>query len=373
MPPANRPPWTRDGAAPRGDWDVAAGRRFMLRAALLLGVLFVIAVALGTMGFWFLAIQSGWITGAPWAWQPPMMTGGRFPFPFAGLLWLGLIIFVITRIVRAFRRMVQPMRVLIDGTARVQAGDLSTRVPVPTRGPRDARRLLEAFNAMTARLQANETARRNLLADVTHELRTPLTVIQGNTEGLLDGLYPRDDAHLSVILDETRVLARLVDDLRTLSLAESGALALQREPAQPADLINDVCAAFASQAQAAGITLQCTAAPDLPELALDEVRMREVLGNLISNAMRHTPAGGAITLEAARTPSHVTLQVRDTGSGIAPDMLPHVFDRFAKGRDSGGSGLGLAIARQLVLAHGGEISVTSTLGQGTRVTVLLPP
>jgi signal transduction histidine kinase len=222
---------------------------------------------------------------------------------------------------------------------------------------------------MAARLQANDEQRRDLLADVTHELRTPLTVIQGNLEGLLDGIYPRDDAHLEPILEETRVLSRLIDDLRTLALAESGALKLQQEPTDLAILVSETVAFF--QAQANGVELSADVEPGLV-LEIDPARIRQVLENLITNALRYTPRGETIRVQCSVEGAYVKVSVSDTGAGISPDDLPHIFDRFYKSHDSRGTGLGLAIAKNLVIAHGGEISAQSTVGRGTTIHLTLP-
>jgi two-component system sensor histidine kinase BaeS len=207
--------------------------------------------------------------------------------------------------------------------------------------------------------------RRQLMADVAHELRTPLAILQGRVEGLLDGVYPRDESHLTELLEETRHLSRLVEDLGTLAHAEAGALELRKETVDLGDLVRDVAA---SLPRPVAIVIP----PDLPAVEADPVRIRQVLLNLLANALRHTPAEGAVAIEAEPRPREVLIRVRDNGSGIAPEDLPHVFERFQKGAGSRGSGLGLAIARKLVLAHGGDIGIESTPGKGTVVTVSLP-
>ncbi len=209
---------------------------------------------------------------------------------------------------------------------------------------------------------------------MTHELRTPLTVIQGNLEALLDGVYPADPAHLTPILDETQVLSRLVEDLRTLSLAESGALQLHRESTDMGILVSETTTAFRASADRAGVELRVTLPNELPLLNLDPVRIREVLTNLVANALRHTSPGGVIHLSGEVTEPHLTLSVSDTGSGIPPERLPHIFDRFYKSDESNGSGLGLAIAKSLVTAHGGEIAATSegVAGRGATIRFTLP-
>jgi two-component system sensor histidine kinase BaeS len=228
---------------------------------------------------------------------------------------------------------------------------------------------------MAARLEADRAQRRSLLADVTHELRTPLAVIQGSVEAILDGVHPADQPHLAAILEETHVLERLIEDLRTLALSESGGLSLHREPTDLAILVGEVTTSFAASATATGVTIESRVADDLPLLDIDPVRIREVLGNLVANAVRHTPRGGTISIVATATgtpPGALELVVRDTGSGIPDDLLPHVFDRFTRGAVSTGSGLGLSIARGLVELHGGTITATSPPGSGALIRIELP-
>ena len=215
---------------------------------------------------------------------------------------------------------------------------------------------------------------------MAHELRTPLDVIQGDLEGILDGIYDPTEEHIHATLDETRLLVRLVEDLQTLSLAEAGPLPLVMEPVRVSDLLADVETSFSAQAGAAGIDLRVEVVGNAANVIVnDDVgRLDQVLGNLMANALRHMPAGGTITLRAEPTPQGVRVIVRDTGEGIPREDLPYLFDRFWRGDRSrshvrgAGSGLGLAIARQLVQAHGGTIRVESQPGQGTTFTVQLP-
>jgi len=371
MPPKHfsrrRPPWWPEGepwppSGPPGPrmWRQMRGR-FFWRVGGLFALLFVVIFGGCTVAFWLAMMGLGLIR-LPEAATIFSRAGGLVA------LALGLIGFL--ALGRALRHLAVPIGDLMEAAGRVAEGDYSARVA--EHGPREVRALARAFNAMAARLQADEATRRNLLADVTHELRTPLTVIQGNLEGLLDGVYPRDDAHLAPVLEETRVLSRLVDDLRMLALAESGALQLQKEPTDVAVLLSEAAASFRAQADAAGVTVSVDVPPDLPLLDLDPERMRQVLSNLIANALRYTPTDGTIRVRAASEDKSVTLSVSDTGAGIPPEDLPHIFDRFYKSGDSRGTGLGLAIAKNLVAAHGGEISAQSAPGRGTTIQFTLP-
>lgn len=270
---------------------------------------------------------------------------------------------------RGAGRIARPIGDLIEAAERVERGDYTTRLRA--RGPREVRKLANAFNAMSARLEGSESERRRLLADVTHELRTPLTVIQGNLEALIDGVRPTDESHLRAILEDTHVLARLIEDLRTISVAEAGALTLDREHTDLGGLIRDTVGSFGSMAETAGVAL--TAEVDGHPLAsVDPIRVREILTNVVANALRYTPRGGFVTVTVTPWPDHLTVAVRDTGAGMAADVLPHVFDRFTRSPQSPGAGLGLAIAKSLVAAHGGTITATSTPGQGTEIRFTLP-
>jgi two-component system OmpR family sensor kinase/two-component system sensor histidine kinase BaeS len=281
-----------------------------------------------------------------------------------------LVLAVIFAAAGSLRRLARPVGDVIDAVGRVADGDLSTRVTV--RGPREGRALARAFNAMATRLEAGEEVRRRLLADVSHELRTPLSVVQGNLEALVDGVHPADEEHLVAILDETKVLSRLVEDLRTLSLAESGALALHREAVDIAALVRDTVASFSARADLAGVRLGAETGGELPQIDADPVRAREILSNLVANALRYTPRDGRITVAVRADDPGVAIEVRDTGAGIAPEQLERIFDRFYKSPESRGAGLGLAIAKQLVEAHGGQISATSVVGEGTTIRFTLP-
>ena len=241
-------------------------------------------------------------------------------------------------------------------------------------------RLAASFNRMVEELERTDQLRKNLTADVAHELRTPLQVVQGNLEGIVDGVYEPTSEHINSTLEETHLLARLVDDLGTLSLAESGQLPLVLESLDVDDLLSDVAGAFSSNAEAAGVTITVSRSAEPLTVRADAMRMQQVLGNLVANAIRHTPRGGDIRLSAAPAEDGAEegarIELADTGGGIAPEDLPFIFERFWKrdtvGKPSGGSGLGLAIAHRFVEAHGGRIEVSSEPGAGTTFTVWLP-
>jgi two-component system sensor histidine kinase BaeS len=303
----------------------------------------------------------------------------------AVLVWVGgcslslaLPLLGIAVAIAASRRITHPLADVMDAADAVAGGDLSTRVPEEDR-PGDLGRLARTFNRMIGELQRIDEQRKNLTADVAHELRTPLHVIRGNLEGILDGVYQPTPEHIQMLLDETHLLARLVDDLRTLSLAESGHLTLHIEPVDVAELLADAGTSFGGQAEAAGIALKVeTGALTGATLPGDVGRLNQVLANLMANALRYTPPGGTITLRGERAPGGVILSVRDTGKGIPAEDLPHVFDRFWRGdpartrADGSGGGLGLAIVRQLVQLHGGRVAVRSEVGRGSTFTLFLP-
>ena len=189
---------------------------------------------------------------------------------------------------------------------------------------------------------------------------------------MIDGVHPADEAHLTTILEQTRVMERLIDDLRTVALAEAGTLLLHKEPTDLDLLIEEVVRSFQGRAGAAGVTVTAEIPADLPIVDVDPVRIREVLANLVANAVRHTPSGGTVAVRGEVAGDRIMVRVADTGPGIDPELLPHVFERFAKGAESTGSGLGLAIARNLVVAHGGELVVEATGSTGSTFRVSLP-
>jgi len=292
--------------------------------------------------------------------------------PF-GFVFFVFIVFMLVVATRNLRRVSRPLDELVEASNKVAEGDFTARVD--EMGPPEVRTLLHGFNSMAEKLQENDRQRRNMLADVSHELRTPLTVIQGNVEGILDGMYTADEARLKSILEETQVMSRLIEDLRTLSLAESGALRLKKEATDLEELIRDTVAGFESQTEEKEISLALSLA-SIEDVNIDPQRVREVLSNLIGNALRYTPSQGKVKVDLAESTSgeerSVMISVEDSGAGIESADLPHIFERFYKSSDSGGMGLGLSIAKYLVEAHGGKIWAESDAGEGTKISFTLP-
>jgi signal transduction histidine kinase len=261
---------------------------------------------------------------------------------------------------------------LLEAADRLAQGDYAIRVA--ERGPRELREAARALNTLAERLAATEQRRRALFADVSHELRTPLTVVRGGLEGMLDGIRPRDDAHIAALRDETLLLDRIIEDLRTVSLAEAGALPLHFEELAPATLVRDAVTALAGAAVSAGVRLHADFAAGVPTIVADPDRLAEVLRNLVANAIRYTPEGGTVLVDVtAPDPFRVAFAVTDSGAGLAPGDAERIFDRFQRSADSTGSGLGLSIARELVAAHGGSIAASSPgPGRGTTVRFTIP-
>lgn len=276
------------------------------------------------------------------------------------------------------RQITRPLATLTAASARIAEGDLAARVAVESSD--ELGTLAATFNRMAANLQIQETLRRNLMADVAHELRTPLTGILGTVEALQDGVFPLTLDQVGSIHEQVLLLNRLVDDLRTLAHAEAGQLHLDRAPLNLVELCERQIQAFQAQATAQQINLLLTVQHNLPQVNTDCQRMGQVLTNLLSNALRHTPPHGAVEVALSAVDQGVQVAVTDNGLGIASDELPHLFDRFyrsdrSRNRLTGGSGLGLAIARQLVEAHGGYIWAESPPAggaRGSRFTLVLP-
>ena len=273
------------------------------------------------------------------------------------------------------RRVLRSVGNLTAAARRLGSGDLSSRVPV--RGNDEVAELGHAFNAMADALEDSERQRRAMVSDVAHELRTPLANIQGHIEAMQDGLMQPDAENLDTVHQQTLHLNHLISDLRLLAETEARELSLSIEPFAIGEIVNDAVGSFRPHADGASIRISTEIAEGLPTVSVDRLRIRQVLGNLLDNAIRHTPAGGVVTVAAGHHDGGVRVEVADTGSGIPDDALPHVFDRLyradpSRDRATGGSGLGLTIARQLVEAHGGTIWAESEPGQGSRFGFDLP-
>jgi len=273
------------------------------------------------------------------------------------------------------RYVVKPVRRLTKSAQDIAKGDLSKRIKVGGGG--ELGDLAKAFNTMAESLEQNERARRNLIADVAHELRTPLTVIEGTVDGVLDGVFQPTQEQLWIIKEEAEILAKLVSDLRDLSVVEAGHLRLMKEPFDPIELAEAAVKGFAPAAREKRVELLVRTEGRRTELVADRNRVTQILSNLLSNALRHTPEGGSITITVRPHDGWIHFAVSDTGEGISVEDLPHVFDRFyrvdkSRSRRGGGSGLGLAIAKQLVEAHGGKIWAESEVGKGSTFHVTLP-
>jgi signal transduction histidine kinase len=353
-PPQDRPQWWPEGRSwpPTRRWG--RGRYGPPPFVLRFGCIFIAAIAL-------IAVVTSAAVGA---------LAGRFGGLPVGTFFAVALVLLLLVGGRGMRRFTRPMDDLIDAAGRVERGDYSASIS--EYGPPQVRSVARAFNAMSARLKAADEQRRGFLADVVHELRTPLAVIQAQAEAISDGVYPADAEHLAPIVDATRSLEVLVEDLRALALTDTGSLVLNREPVDPAELVRDTIATFAARAEAAGVELVDKAAEGLPPADVDPVRMRSALGNVVANGIRYTPRGGSVTISAQRAGERIAISVSDTGPGIARDVVPRVFDRFVRGPESTGSGLGLAIAHDIVAAHGGEIAVASSTPSGTTVRMTVP-
>lgn len=366
-----RPPWWPEGTdwPPQGAEFHRGAARVARRIGCALGCFLLVLVGGATALVWLLLSAVGAVSSAPLA---------------TGVSAVGIAIGVVgvIALALALRRLAVPVRGLVSAARRVETGDYSARVAL--RGPGSLRSLARAFNAMSARLEAEETRRRSVLADIAHEMRTPLTVIRSQAEAIADGVNPADAEHLAPIVAATHALESLADDLRTLTLAEAGGLKLDLEPVDVGVLVSETLDAFRPDATTLGVALVNRVAADTPAADADPARLRQVLGNLIGNALAHTPRDGTVAVEASgvttdgreaaggRAPAGLRLAVRDDGEGIPAELLPRVFDRFVKGPGSTGSGLGLAIVRNLVEAHGGSVTVDSTEGQGTVIVMTLP-
>jgi len=362
-----RPPWWPENEEwPPKRWRHMRGKPFFRR----MGCFFIIFNIFAFIGFLallrFIFAPFVEFHGAPIFEQLDSL----FPFGIAGFLILVAAIFWGAR---NLRRMSMPLDELLDASNRVSDGDFSARVD--EKGTPEVRSLMRGFNSMAENLEINDKQRRNMLADISHELRSPITVMQGNLEGMIDGVYSADDERLKSLYEETQILERLVDDLRTLALAESGSLQLKREPTDLSELIRNSVVRFEAQVEEKDINVELQL-DTVDDVDIDALRIREVLMNLLANAVRYSPDQGEIKVGLTESglgeERSVMIYIRDSGEGIRSADLSHIFDRFYKSSDSGGMGLGLSIAKYLVEAHGGRIWAESGIGQGTKVSFTLP-
>jgi two-component system, OmpR family, sensor histidine kinase BaeS len=273
------------------------------------------------------------------------------------------------------RTITRPIRELTKATHAVSEGDLTQRVAIRTND--ELGELAQAFNKMSTELSRSVNARKQMTADIAHELRTPLSLILGHAEAVHDGVLPPSKENFEIIREEATRLEHLVDDLRTLSLADAGELSINLQTIEPGRLLQEVASLYQYQAQKKNIALELEVASPLPALEIDPGRMTQVLTNILDNATRHTPEGGRILLSAKQISEMVELAIQDSGPGLPKEETERIFERFyradaSRRRDDGGSGLGLAIAKSIVLAHNGQLSAESEPGKGLKITISLP-
>lgn len=296
---------------------------------------------------------------------------GRF------FLWGGLLAIAIALLWTFLlsRRILAPVKALTSAARKFGKGDFTQRVQSNDKG--EMGELAGSFNTMAEDLERNEHLRRNMVADVAHELRTPLSNLRGYLEAVSDGVVKPDKATLHSLNEEVSSLSRLVDDLQELSLADAGKLKLVFQPEDISKLINEAITGFQAEAAAKQLSFSMELSKTLPEVYIDRHRIKQVLLNLLDNAIKHTRPEGRVTIKVWREADHVYISVVDTGEGIPLEDMPLVFDRFyradkSRTRATGGTGLGLTIAKRLVEAHGGRIDVRSTVEKGTTFTFNLP-
>lgn len=343
--------WPPRGGPGHQAWS-GAGRKMFAAAVVFMVFIATIAVLFGAV---ISTVVSGVSSGSKW----PVVVGTVI-----------LVIIGLRVIGAAFRRSWRPVGSLIDTAGRLADGDYSARVDV--RSSPNMRAVGSSLNSLAERLETAEDQRRQLMSDLGHELRTPLAIIRGEIESVIDGVRDGGPDQMASLLDEIEVMERLLEDLRVLSMSEGGKLELQIEEGDLLSLVNEVADSYSPTAEASGVRIHVEAPVDVPPIELDPVRIRQSLTNLVVNALRAMPTGGDLTLSLREEDDTVVVDVGDMGSGIDPDLLPNVFDRFAKSPDSDGSGLGLSIARSFARAHGGDLEVTQTGPAGTTMSMWIP-
>lgn len=270
------------------------------------------------------------------------------------------------------RRFVNPLAEVVYAARAVANGDLKTRIP--TKGPQDLRSLSNSFNEMASSLERSDRERRDMLADIAHELRTPLSVIRGRLEGIVDGIYAENGPQVSMALEQTYLMQRLVDDLRLLTLVETRQLAFDKQEVNVGGVINRVIEMLSAEAQEKNISLSFDEKNGNLSTVLDPQRFEQVISNLVGNAIRYVPEGARVWVTTDETKDGLMITVNDNGEGLPNDDLPYIFDRFwrkekSRSRVTGGTGLGLAIAKQLVEAQSGRIEAKNLPEGGLQVIV----
>lgn len=287
---------------------------------------------------------------------------------------IGIVIAVVASLLLGYWYL-KPIRELTDAASALGEGDLNQRVPAS--GKDELGQLGKTFNTMATSLQRAEESRKSMTADIAHELRTPLAVQRATLEAMVDGVYPMDEESLKPVMEQNLLLTHLVDDLRTLALADAGELSLEKVETNLATLSKSVFRRFQSQADSQQVRLEFQLIGEPPTVGVDPIRMEQIITNLMGNALRFTPADGMVKLEISSQDDTVFIRVQDTGPGIPEDALPFIFERFyradkSRNRGEGGSGLGLAIARQLARAHNGDLTASNRENGGAEFCLSLP-
>lgn len=309
----------------------------------------------------------------------PSSVADRFAFARAIIFPVGVISFVLALFLvivstLLIRRFINPLADVIFAAREVASGKLNTRIPM--KGPQDLQSLSESFNEMATSLERSDRERRDMLADIAHELRTPLSVIRGRLEGIVDGIYSEDGPQVSMALEQTYLMQRLVDDLRLLTLVETRQLQFDRREVNIVNVIHSVIDMFSAEAQEKHISLSFDGLNENLVAVLDPQRFEQVISNLVGNAIRYVPEGSRVWVTASQVTNGVEITVNDNGKGIPVEDLPYIFERFwrkekSRSRATGGTGLGLAIAKQLIEAQGGTIEARNLSEGGLQVVIKL--
>ena len=315
--------------------------------------------------------QIGYLVITPYSIMERFSFARAIIFPVGAVSFV-LVVFLVVVAILLIRRFVNPLADVIFAAREVASGNLETRIPM--KGPQDLRSLSESFNEMASSLERSDRERRDMLADIAHELRTPLSVIRGRLEGIVDGIYSENGSQVSMALEQTYLMQRLVDDLRLLTLAETRELPFDMRSINTADLIERVLEMFSAEAQEKNISLAFQEKDGNLSVFVDPQRFEQVMSNLIGNSLRYVPEGGRVWVVARETPKGVRITINDNGPGIPDEDLPFIFDRFwrkekSRSRTSGGTGLGLAIAKQLLEAQGGRIEARNLSEGGLQVEI----